>query len=74
MRDRTGEVWELTYGGKPAEIVLVVRSARLDSCLKPTHFCLVLASTNLPLARVWPEGDIKRIGEWDDLNGWRRIA
>lgn len=76
MSSRVGQVWELVYRNKPAEIVAVVSSLTRDS-LKSSHTCLVLSSAGIvdkdPVV-AWAEGSLKRIGDWDDENGWRRIA
>jgi hypothetical protein len=76
VSDRTGQVWELVYRRKPAEVIVVVASKTRGPGLKSSHACLVLADAGIEgePAFGWPEGCVKMIGDWDDACGWRRIA
>jgi hypothetical protein len=68
VKDRTGEVWvvpDAAFGlGHTATFVVV--GSRPEHLV---HRCLILERNH----RFQP-GEVVAIGEWNDANGWERIA
>ncbi len=67
--DRTGEVWELTYAGMPAEMLLILSSHTEHTTV---HSCLVLANAYEDHDATWKAGWIVSVGEWGFINDDRR--
>ncbi len=64
MKDRIGQVWQLTLvEGEPIVLILATNP------VTRMHRCLVLDSSR------WEPGRVVTLGNWDDANyGWERLS